>query len=315
VAEAVFTQLFKVEKTVHKPISGKSFLYSEGYIKPGWDLARYLRYAVNEEGFECVVVWGKPGTGKSNLARRFLYNIYGDWDRVLRYTVTGIDEMLSIVQEWRTSLEKPMAILLDDISRVLSRQLWQENWRLYIAFSKALQVIRSLFNVIVVTVPDMRFVPEPIMNMQTFEVHVTPRHTYYVQRIVKVPDVYNPRRSFSYKYLIEVNKFDLQDEPYDVFKRYRVRREGMAFDAMKEVEEAMRKGVKTGSDASASSSAKKASGGRGKRVYRMVCLAKCGYEWNFTPVGRNPKQVRCPNCGTPNDFTSASAGEAVEAVV
>jgi hypothetical protein len=318
-AEALFADLFKPEKTVVKPISGKGFLYAEGYIKPGWDLARYLRYAVSEEGFECVIVWGKPGTGKSNLARRFLYQIYGDWDKVLRCTITGIDEMLAVVREWRTTVDKPSAIVLDDISRVLSRQLWQENWRLYIAFSKALQVIRSLFNVIIVTVPDIKFIPEPIMNMQTFEVHVTPQHTYYVQRIIKVPDVYNPRRGFNYKYLIEVNRFDITDEPYEVYRRYRVKREQMAFDAMKEVEEAMSKTAKTTSqETTAPASGKKASagiGGRGKRVLRMICLAKCGYEWNYALTGsKPPKQVRCPRCGAVNDFISASAGEAGEAV-
>ncbi len=304
----IFSKLYTIEKPSTIPAMGKRFLRNEGYIKSGWGLADYLRSAIAGQGFECVVVWGKPGTGKSNLARQLLYKLYGDWEKVLRYTITGIDEMLSVVDEWRTSASRPPAIILDDISRVLSRQLWQENWRLYVAFSKALQVIRSLFNVIIVTVPDVRFVPEPILNMQTFEVHVTPNKRYFAYRLSKVPDLSKPKGGYTQKYLVEVGQFRLDDEPYSVYERYSDRRTRMAFDAMKEVQEAMAKRVmEKESSVKVEQDLKPAKAER--RTYRLVCVARCGHVWTYKPLKQPANTVKCPRCGAMNDFILASSAE------
>jgi len=306
----IFGRIFTVEAPNTIPASGRRFIKHEGYIKSGWGLVDYLRAAIGQQGFECVVVWGKPGTGKSNLARQLLYRLYGDWDKVLRYTITGIDEMLSVVDEWRTSPTTPKAIILDDISRVLSRQLWQENWRLYVAFSKALQVIRSLFNVIIVTVPDIKFVPEPILNMQTFEVHVTPNKRYFAYRMSKLPDAYKPRGGYTHKYLVEVREFRLEDEPQYVYERYSEKRKKMAFDAMKEVQEAMARQV-MGSEREGSVKveqdlkAEKVE----RRTYRLICVAKCGHTWTYKPVKQPANRVKCPRCGSMNDFLLASSAE------
>mgnify|MGYP001054299040 CR=1 FL=1 len=294
-----FTDLMVEEKTRIVPFAGRRFMRYEGFIRSGWGLTDYLQAAIKGERFECAVIWGPPGTGKSNLARQLLYRLYSDWEKVLRYTVTGIDEMLEIVRELRSGSGRPPAIVLDDISRVLPRQLWHQNKQLYIAFSKALQVIRSLFNVIIVTVPDVRFLPEPIINMQTFEVHVTPEHRYYAQRHIKIPDFYRRRDAFIFKTLVEIGFFRLQDEPLDVFNRYSHKRRQMAFDAMDEVERAMARGVATegGLKPGEVMEIKKPP----KQVYEMVCLA-CGHKWRYKPQDKPASIVTCPKCRVKQSF-------------
>lgn len=280
------------------------FSRAAGFIHDGWKTEDYLANAIKpiageggDGGFECLVVWGPPGSGKSNFARQLLYRaVYRDWDKVLRYTITSIPDLLDVVQH--SNGQRIEGIIIDDISRTLPRQLWHIDKKLYIAFSKALQVIRSLFNVIIVTIPHLSFAPESVLNMTTMEAHVTPKHLYAVWRWRATPHYYvTGKKVFSTKVLIDAGKFKLTDEPLEVYKQYKQKRVQMAYDAFKEVREALehtrrRSGVEEGDDFI------------GEPVFNtlpMISLTcfKCGFVWPYKPKdGVWKDRARCPECKT-----------------
>ncbi|MEM4302887.1 MAG: hypothetical protein QXQ70_03190 [Candidatus Caldarchaeum sp.] len=283
---------FNVEDYDILPFAGPRFAKKVGYVVDGWKLTDYLKAAVDNQGFECAIIWGPPGTGKSNFGRQLLYSIYQDWEKVLDCTVTSVHELVELVNRENGTGSIP-ALLIDDISRTIPRQLWHQNQKLYMRISEALQVIRSIFNVILVTVPKMQFVPEPVLNMTTFDIHVTPSHIYTVERWMPMTSFRT--RSHPYdKILVEVGRFQLRNEPYEVYKRYRDRRVRMAYEAIEGLrnalqEDAAKRGKqKTGPEMLSQGE---------ETIYVALTCPKCKFFWNYKPRdGRAKPKVKCPNC-------------------
>lgn len=273
------------------------FAVQTGYVMLGWKTADYLKSAIGG-GFECLLIWGKPGSGKSNFARQLLYQIYEDWDRVLSCTVTGIPEFIEVAQK-RENKEDLPAIVIDDISRTLPRQLWQINRELYISMDRALQVIRSIFNVVIVTVPSLEYVPTSILNIATMETHVTPKHQFFTERWL-------PRIKFELggqfihrsKVLVDTGVFDLFQEPIGVFLKYNEKRRQMAEDAIKALKEAL---TKSGKRRNAEEESEIPPPKPTVDFIKMRCQF-CGYSWRIRPTKRSEK-AKCPYCKSMNPIT------------
>ncbi|MEM1949393.1 MAG: hypothetical protein QXY50_02875 [Candidatus Caldarchaeum sp.] len=305
-------------------LGGVRYASQTGYVVPGWRLEQYLRAAVHGSrdihtgvrigpGFECVVVWGKPGTGKSNFARQLMYNsVYFDWNKVVDCTVTSVEEFLDVVEERKKGADVP-AVVLDDISRTFSRQLWQENRPLYSAFYKSMQVIRSLFPVIIVTVPSLNYLPEMLAPMVSFDVHVTPSHRYFVNRIVPSVNFYRVE-SYVTKILVESGVFRLTAEPRHAYERYKLKREALALDAVAELARAMErtKVQKKAEEQELSRRVEKLEKKSSEEKQPGIALTcqKCQFVWVYKPRNALIKpEILCPRCKTknkvPDPFTKA----------
>ncbi|MEM4154894.1 MAG: hypothetical protein QXJ55_08160 [Candidatus Caldarchaeum sp.] len=338
VGEGMFSRLAssspqpkKEEKTYEViPLGGIRYAVKMGYVRDGWRLEDYLAAAVYRRSrvkdflfgkepveddalkhtFECVAIWGQPGTGKSNLARQMLYRaVYHDWVKVVASTITSIQELLELSQKRQKGEDIP-AVILDDISRTFSRQLYEENRELYRALAKALQVIRSIFPVILVTVPALEYMPPMLLPLITMEVHVTKDHKYVVNRIVPMVSFYD-FTSFKHKVHIEARRLDLEFEPEWSYKMYARKRERLAWDAMDDLVKAMENTLQLrqlSEQKMAEKLDKLRDDGEASKppappetlVLAMNC-ENCRRTWPYKPKkGIIAKQARCPFCGKVN---------------
>ena len=202
-----------------------------GYISSGWGFVDYLRAAifgdpsdaVKKTGFENVVVWGKQGTGKSNLALQFSYAVYGDWDVALKRLILTPKEMVDLYRETRSKGKRIPLVILDDITTIFPKQLWFINRELYTLLQQFVATVRERFSVIVTTTPLVQNLISSLADNITFEVAVFPSSQYLVERYAWLPD---PDKPFSVlrKIVVERAPFQLHDVPSDVWDEYEERR-------------------------------------------------------------------------------------------
>jgi hypothetical protein len=108
--------------------------WKAGFYEPGWKIIDYLRFAIDNYGWENFPIWGIKGSKKSNRLMRLLYDIYGDWDLVHKYMVMQPLEFTTLLKESLNNPEKQTRIPLigwDDMSAWFDSQLYFENRSLY----------------------------------------------------------------------------------------------------------------------------------------------------------------------------------------
>ncbi|MCX8203511.1 MAG: hypothetical protein N3H32_04255, partial [Nitrososphaeria archaeon] len=157
-----------------------------GYIRYGWNLYDYLIAAVRGDpnsvqpkaGFEDVIIWGKQGTGKSNLAMQLMFILYQDWDWVLKRVILRPQEVLELYRETKAMSGRIPIIALDDITTIFPKQLWFVSKDLYIALQQFIATVRMRFCNIMVSTPLPQNVVTTLKENASFEVVVYPTTSF-----------------------------------------------------------------------------------------------------------------------------------------
>jgi hypothetical protein len=122
-----------------------------GVIRLGETLFQYLRYAIENYGWECIPIGGKKGDGKSNLLLQCGYSIYNDWDAVHQNIVTEPEEFLNLLDD---SFHKRIPwIGWDDITVHLPRSLYFTDRALWAELQKNWAAYRTKMNCFMCTAP------------------------------------------------------------------------------------------------------------------------------------------------------------------
>ena len=176
--------------------------YQLGYVEPEWLIEDYLRYAIDNYGWECIIIWGPKGGGKSNLMLQLGYMIYKNWNTVLEHIIFKPDDFIRIVDE-SAKAERIPFLGWDDIGVYLPSSLYSTDRDLWTAFKENWDAFRTKLNVFVCTTPIKDHVASFILHDVTGEIAVARRQgevsRYSFQRWVWDTNLKNPLK----------NKFEL----------------------------------------------------------------------------------------------------------
>ena len=215
-----------------------------GYIVPGWSLIDYLIAAVKgypddpikKAGFENVVIWGKQGSYKSNLAMQLSFEIYQDWDWVLRRLLLQPQDAIKIYKETRETGKRIPLIILDDITTIFPKQLWFINKELFTLLQQFIATIRMRFSNIISTTPIIDNIVSALAENITFEALNTPKMVCIVERYMWMLDRYYAAKSRFKKVVVECFKFNPKRVPSDVWKEYEDRRWAVTDEIVSKIE-------------------------------------------------------------------------------
>lgn len=121
-------------------------------------LSAYRRY-----DFESAFIVGPQGYGKTTYAMLVLYELYRDWDAVLRWTVFDPREVLEPFREALRSGKRIRAVLFDDAGIHLSKYLihtGEEGFKLTMVINALFNMIRTIAAGVIFTSPDMDILKE-----------------------------------------------------------------------------------------------------------------------------------------------------------
>mgnify|MGYP001626388600 CR=1 FL=1 len=138
-------------------------------IHYGWELMDYIRSAVQSRGWENIGIWGKKGSGKSNLALQILYDAYQNWDEVFKHLIFTHEDFISWLEVMRSGNRIPL-LVWDDINAYLPRTLYYSNRGVYEVISRSWEVIREGLSVFIWTAPRKENVSQIILRDMTMDV-------------------------------------------------------------------------------------------------------------------------------------------------
>lgn len=229
-----------------------------GYYVDGWNLADYIRDAIEKYGWEEIVIWGPKGSGKSNTELQIGYLVYKNWDIVLDMTIYK-PELYTKKTEKRKRIP---CLKWDDITVHLPRSLYFTNRKLYQEVKKNWTAQRVTINVFVCTTPHKEELPDFILRDMSLEIilgkQIDGYSLYMVQRHVYLPDFKRPLKELRRMVLVEEDFVPFTPEkakdpqflqlrklgstewpgvPKEVFKQYWDMRIEMAMEAREKLNE------------------------------------------------------------------------------
>lgn len=117
-----------------------------GVVKLGWTATDYMRYAIENYGWESTGITGLKGSAKSNLLLQRGFAIYKDWDLVFKRTFTEIDYFLALLED---AIERRIRIPwvgCDDIATIFPRSLYFTDRKLYSELKSAWETTRTIIS-------------------------------------------------------------------------------------------------------------------------------------------------------------------------
>ena len=122
------------------------FAIKYGVVKLGWTATDYMRYAIENYGWESTGITGLKGSAKSNLLIQRGYAIYKDYKKVFAYMFTTIDHFLALLE---TAIETKQRIPWtggDDIATLFPRSLYFTDRKLYSELKSAWETTRTIIS-------------------------------------------------------------------------------------------------------------------------------------------------------------------------
>jgi hypothetical protein len=206
--------------------------WKAGFYEPGWGILDYLRFAIENYGWENFPIWGIKGSKKSNRLMLFLYWIYGNWNLVHKYMVMKPLEFTSLLKDSLNNPEKGVRIPMvgwDDMSAWLDSQLYFENRGLYTNIKRCWTLMRTKLNVFASTCPLKTELPGFILRDINAEVFCSPKLTLTYDRWTWRKNYFDPMKVVKRPInVLNFEPFDYLEVPTSEFKIYWDRRMGVA---------------------------------------------------------------------------------------
>lgn len=202
--------------------------HKAGFFYPGWDINDYMRWAIDNFGWENFPIWGIKGSKKSNRIMKLEHDIYGDWELVHKFMIMQPLEFSKILKEY---LDKPQRmnrfplLAWDDIGAWFDSQTYFENRKLYTRIKRSWTLMRTKFNVFISTIPIKSELPGFILRDINSELFCTPNSTWKYDRwtwrmhfLDPAKVIKRPVNVFKYR------PFDMYEVPTEEFRKYNDRR-------------------------------------------------------------------------------------------
>ena len=205
-------------------------------VIPEWGILDYCRYAWEHNGHTNSCLWGEKGNYKSALSLLFGRDLLKDYDKVLHFTVTSLDEFKELLRETTESKRRIAWANLDDISVYLPTTLYYRDSKLWELLKRDFTAIRVFLANLMYSAPKKKDVLKLFIDDMNFEVEVKSSMRYTLQRWIHETNpedrIVNNERAIRLQKNVEFNPFDI---PIEIFSKYEVKRLKLAEQTNKEV--------------------------------------------------------------------------------
>lgn len=117
-----------------------------GVVKLGWTATDYMRYSIENYGWESTAITGLKGSAKSNLLIQRGYAIYKDWKKTFDHIFTTIDHFLFLIEDAIESGNRLAWIGGDDIATIFPRSLYFTDRKLYSELKAHWETTRTIIS-------------------------------------------------------------------------------------------------------------------------------------------------------------------------
>jgi hypothetical protein len=207
-------------------LAGKLFLTS-----------KRIEWAWSHIEFFGLIIYGRQGIGKSTYMLKVMHDVYGDWDKVFKYLVFSLDDLIDIMKKAKESRIK--VIGWDDAGVHGHKYLYFREKEKVELLSAWIDVVRTRIAGWLITTPDPRNLLKPVRESPGFYYGKVVLRGGGLARLVKVYErVYLPSGDIMVrKAYYDVFKARLPD---DVYKEYMERRKAFYEEAEERLMEYIR---------------------------------------------------------------------------
>jgi len=134
-------------------------------------LADLIKAALRREGVVTTYVYGDFGYGKTSYALWTAYEVYGDWEEVLKHLFFDPLDAVKVMERAVRRGERIPVMIMDDAGLWLDKLTWWEEDK--VAFMQFFNLIRSVAAGVIFTVPS-EDLPKAIRRKCLFRVNTRP---------------------------------------------------------------------------------------------------------------------------------------------
>lgn len=191
-----------------------------GYIEGGWGLGDHMREEIERKGWINCCIWGEKGSCKSNRLLKYGYEVYQNWDSVLKSVVYRPRDLARILIDAKKTGERVPFVAYDDINAFLPRSMYFTDRLLWKEMGRNWDLSRAMINIFMSSCPDKSDVVSFILKDLTHDILTSNRKWLEVRRWIKDVDYYHPMKTLKYSIQITKAKFDYREVPEDIWNRY-----------------------------------------------------------------------------------------------
>jgi len=211
-------------------------------------LVKDIIFAIDNDRYMWMPIWGEPRTGKTTLALLLMFKVYKDWDDVLEAVIFDLNGLLYKMQKGIPKLfptiTKPthmrVPILLWDDFAAKSGKAQTQHERAWDVFKGAFDTLGTRIAVILATMVNPRSPTEQLLQKYTHEILVTinedGKRLYKYDKCSSQQD-FRGWRSRQNKAWLEAQEFG--KVPLDVFKQYDEMRTSLVDEVFVSMQDAM----------------------------------------------------------------------------
>jgi len=195
---------------------------------------------INYDSYAWIPIWGKGRCGKTSLAMRMMYKIYGDWDLVLNAIVFNLGQLLYKMSKGEpklfptvtepTHMRVPV-LLIDDFAAQCGKARTQHE-RVWDLFKGSFDTLGTRIGVLLATMIEPTSPTQQLLLKYTHEIMVTalsPKKRIYKYDTCQRQQDYGGWKTRQKKDWIEEQEF--AKVPLDVYKQYDEMRQSLVDEA------------------------------------------------------------------------------------
>ncbi len=209
-------------------------------------LTRLVNHAAKHYDFVQAFIIGPQGAGKTTYAMLVLYELYGDWDEVLKWVVFDPREVLPAFKEvLRGQRPRIKAVVFDDAGYHLSKYLFlqgREGAEKTLLINALVNLARTLSAAFIFTSPDLDTLKEIRKKSWIVGQPTAPSGWHQPYRVMKLyRKTIMPDGTTRIKHFAE-DRYDLRAIPADVRREYEEKRRAAMEPLLEQLESLLSKG-------------------------------------------------------------------------
>jgi len=181
-------------------------------------LFKYIRTAIEHDGFLFIGILGDKGKGKSVTGLNLLYQVLGDWEKVLRHTIFTIQDFQNL--DHRSDLERHedgrvKIVLWDDFAlHTSSYGFWRADRENLTNFIEEFEIVREFVAVLVVTCATWDMIPPKLREQAHIFIQMTKKGK---------GEIWKKTRGWLFlrKDYKKIGEIETERIPEEIYNRYR----------------------------------------------------------------------------------------------
>ena len=177
-----------------------------------------------------IIIWGELGLGKSTLALQLLHWHYHDWDTCFKHVKFTFQEMRDAIKQAILQNKRIKAVIWDDLAVYFHRAAIQYMHPEVRSFFSKYNFIRPYLGNLIITVPNIDFIPRPLLDFATADIYVTKRGHADFDRAKLIRSFRSRHKSWTKNY--DGDDVEWTELPKEIYKRYEQIRHQHALDSI-----------------------------------------------------------------------------------